>query len=717
MCAKSAKSRTTSRSKKFVALGAAVMTASALTGAALPERTADYGRAELVRLLADFRPFGTDPAAIPDLTNGLGAAGSAASQQALDRLARLIVANVDLGGLAQATGVDPNGLVGNTTNDLLSHALGAALGGVTLNGDDLVPALVPAISQLGWLSNYAPPVAGAVGATIAGGSLGGLLGNVGVNLDDPLNSSADPGVNVVTTGALFALLKVLGGENGWVPASPDSIAQEVNGTGYDTVDWTGDQLSSVLWILYYVPSVSHYILTDITDTLNTVDLAQVRLTPVIGVGLGALAAGGAYQQVAADLKNQPGGAAYTGTDSSLLGSFTVMPMVLLLNPGRANGGVLARAYPIFRLLGIDTVTPETEVSSSGGQPVELLGHDTGLAIGGANLIPVKFDVGIQNNPISDFAAWPNPVTLANNAAALMFPTYVLRGADLANIDDEFASQISQQTPGTLPTDDRGLALNFYLTVPVAGAPVLEPTYLAVDAINLLTGANLNNPIGTALNPFLTSAGNLGYTDTVRTADGQYVRTFDDTGVPTAFFSFPDLDWSKVPGDLANSLRVGVEQALSDGLVNPGPAHVNALKELLDSLNGGNPTSAGTSGLTDALVDNALDSIVSSPSTDSSPTVPLSSQTAGAATQPTEAKHPLREALTELSQSVTPRPKATAGITGSDHQAPIKKAVKKAVNDVSDGVKKAVNAVKKAVKSVTKKVSDAAKPKPKANAAG
>lgn len=38
-----------------------------------------------------------------------------------------------------------------------------------------------------------------------------------------------------------------------------------------------------------------------------------------------------------------------------------------------------------------------------------------------------------------------------------------------------------------------------------------------------------NPIGTALNPFLTSAGNLGYTDTVRNDDGEYVRTFDDTG--------------------------------------------------------------------------------------------------------------------------------------------------------------------------------------------
>ena len=48
-----------------------------------------------------------------------------------------------------------------------------------------------------------------------------------------------------------------------------------------------------------------------------------------------------------------------------LGSFTILPMILVFNPGRANGGPLARAYPLFRLFGIDTVTPETHVSVQG----------------------------------------------------------------------------------------------------------------------------------------------------------------------------------------------------------------------------------------------------------------------------------------------------------------------------------------------------------------
>ena len=98
--------------------------------------------------------------------------------------------------------------------------------------------------------------------------------------------------------------------------------------------------------------------------------------------------------------------------------------------------------------------------------------------------------------------------------------------------------------------------------------MLEPTYLAVDALNLVTGGQFNNPIGTALNPVLESAGNLGYTDVDRQlVDGeyQYVRTFDDTGTPTAFFSFPDVDWEKVPGDLVNLLGVGLRDAIDQGI--------------------------------------------------------------------------------------------------------------------------------------------------------
>jgi len=120
---------------------------------------------------------------------------------------------------------------------------------------------------------------------------------------------------------------------------------------------------------------------------------------------------------------------------------------------------------------------------------------------------------------------------------------------------------------------------------------------ASDVINLVTGGEFNNPIGTALNPVLESAGNLGYTDVerVQNSDGdwEYVRTFDDTNVPTAFGSFPDVDWEKVPGDLFNLLGVGLRQAIDDGITGePGP---NALAELLKLLGLDTSSASGGSG--------------------------------------------------------------------------------------------------------------------------
>ena len=335
------------------------------------------------------------------------------------------------------------------------------------------------------------------------------------------------------------------------------------------------------------------------------------------------------------------------------------------------------------MAGIDTVTPDTEVSSSGGDAV----GDTGLSIGGANLIPLKLDIGIQNFPLSDFAAWPNPVTLANNAAALTFPTYIIRGLDATNASTSLAAQLASQIPNSLPTTVKPLSFNYYLTVPINGAPVLEPTYVAVDALNLLTGAQFNNLIGTALNPFLTSAGNLGYTDTVRDANGNYIRTFDDTGVPTAFFSFPDLNWTKVPADLANSLRVGVEQAVHDGVVNTGPPKANALKEVLDlagSVTSGTETTTETTSFAPTSI------------TETS----------------TTRRGPILNLIKDLGNSAV-APKALAANSATPRATPVRDAAKRAsdqvrktVKDVSGGLKKAADDIEK----VVKKVSDAAKPK-------
>lgn len=657
--------------KKFAALGAAAAATTALTVAVVPDSQADKDRDELLRLLADIRPFGTNPQAIPDLTGGFGSTVYGFSE----------------GGASQ----------------FLSLATPSA------------------------------------------------------------NSDPDiPGVNIITTGPLFGLLKLFGIDYGQVPALPSSIADEINGTPYLDPSFAGigsllkpDQEAAAKLALTGILIAAGMGPIDADKEVNRIlgpvaNIGDVRVVPVLGVGLGAFATGAAYQQVVDDLPNQPGGE-NSDVPAAGLGSFTVLPMVLLLNPGRANGGPLARAYPFFRLFGIDTVTPETEVSSSGGDPIKIGDIDTGLALHGANLIPIKLDVGIQNFPASDFAAWPNPVTLANNGAALLFPTYIIRGFNETAVEDSLEDQLEAQLPGSLPTSTKPLSFNYYLTVPISGAPVLEPTYLAVDALNLVTGGSFNNPIGTAFNPFLESAGNLGYTDVERNADGAYVRTFDDTGVPTAFFSFPDVEWEKVPGDLFNQLRVGIEQAIDEGLT--GNTSPNALAELLKLLGLDNSSSSSSSslglstfgGLTDGLVGNALGSALESPSeslrTTSFAPAPVGSPTTGSGEAKTVAltqgsgsptpppatgaadvtntprKVPVAEILDRLGNSVsTPR---TTAVTGAGTTSPTalrdatKQAsdgVKKTVQSVNDGLKKAVSDVQNAVKDTAKKMSDAAKPK-------
>ncbi|TPG36579.1 hypothetical protein [Mycolicibacterium hodleri] len=141
-----------------------------------------------------------------------------------------------------------------------------------------------------------------------------------------------------------------------------------------------------------------------------------------------------------ELANQPGGANNVGTDP-LAGSLTI-PMILLRNPGCANGGLFARFYPQAGLLGIDTVTPDAEASSSSdGIGLSIPVGNTGIVLGDANLIPVKIDGTVEYHPLSDVPAWPNPVSVANSAAALLFPTYLLRGITAASLTQVLDCQL------------------------------------------------------------------------------------------------------------------------------------------------------------------------------------------------------------------------------------------------------------------------------------
>lgn len=608
------------RSKKIAALGAATVTATALTVGVTPapEAAAATARAgDAVDLAADFRLF-PPPQAIPDLTFGAGQAAYDLRNEIADVIFRSIFENVNLAAFAQAAGVDPQSILERVLENLPLALLTDPifvdlLGGITLPLAAALGAL-PVINQIPLLRDLLTE-----GLNVAGlNTIGGLLDLVGLdlsNLADLTGLGERVGVNIVTSGDVFTLLKVLGTDLGWVPTLPNSVADDVDATEYLGIGVDG-LLDLVDNGVINIPGL----LTQLLDRLGLInldqipDLLKVRVPVVIGEGVGAFAAGMGYKDILAQLPYQPGGTLYDGPEAPpLLGSLTLMPMLLLQNPGRANGGLFARMYPLAKLFGIDTVTPETQVSNSGGVELPL----TNLYVGGATLIPVKIDITVQHDWLSDFAAWPNPFSLANSLAAALAPTYILRGLDtaltVASVTEQLAPQLGAITGGLLD-DDVPLALNLYATIPMDALPLLEPTYLFFDAINLLTGANLNNPIGTALGPALSSLVNLGYTDVERqwNDDGdywEYVRTFDDTGVPTAFGSFPDVNWMNVPGDVIGALAAGVRQAFEDGLVNRDGPVKNALATLLNLLGLDGGLSGGIGGLgLDGVLDQIRDSV-------------------------------------------------------------------------------------------------------------
>lgn len=541
------------RVKRAATLGAATATVTALTvGVAPPAQAAAVQRD--VRLQSGVQIF-PPPDQIPDLTGGFGTQVYNQFQTVGAQVETAFVNNFNLLALLQAAGIDPTSAVTGGLNDVL----GGALGELPVNVEDLL----------------------------------------GIDLNDPLSSA---GVNVITTGGLFTLIRLLGVDLGWVPSFPNSVADEINNTPY--LDVSLDSIFKALGLptsgLKFDSLKAALELLGITLPPLSTNAADVRIPIVAGWGFGAFAAGAAYQQVVDDLPNQPGGANYTGTNP-LLGSFTILPMFLIDNPGRANGGILARAYPLFGLLGIDTVTPDTQVQSSGtsivsGIPVVGDIPLFGLTPGGANLIPIKIDATAEYLPLSDFAAWPNPFTMANNVAAGLFPTYILRNQSLDTLGTVLVDQVVSQLGADItdyldnPGDDPQLGpkLNIYITIPANSLPLLEPTYLAYDVVNLLTGANLNNPIGTALSPVLTSLVNLGYTDvSYNPTTGIYERSLDEADVPTAFGTLPaDVDWEQVPGHLVNNLMTGIQKAISDGLVSQTPVS-NPIKTLLGLLGVGN----------------------------------------------------------------------------------------------------------------------------------
>ncbi|BBY19484.1 hypothetical protein MLIT_50760 [Mycolicibacterium litorale] len=437
-------------------------------------------------------------------------------------------------------------------------------------------------------------------------TLGPLLEALGVNLSSingPLDALELAGINLVTTGPPFGLAALFGLNLGYVPALPPLIVDEVTGT--DTVV-DGAALAAVLGpLLSQLLGPAGGALAPVLGGI----LGGARVPVVIGFGLGSLAAGIAYPQIAEY---------FTETDPS---PRTILPLILLRNPGRADGGIVARAFPLLdpflRIFGYDSVvTPEVESNGSilpSPLPPPFPQNNS--------FIPIKIDATVEYDTLSDFPSWPNPFSLVNSGAAFLFPTYILRGADVGALGDQIdvtglLGELLSPTGGTP---------NIFLTVPVDRLPVLEPFRYPTDIANFFTGGvfGFTNPFADAIEPALKILTNLGYTNVTQDMTDRlnpYPRDFTDNfgdgslvngepgGVP--FFTVPqNVDWGQVPGDLAEAFFAGVQDAFFyggiPGVRGPLGGVANPIAVLADLL--GLPSGLGgladrIPGLGDALAD-------------------------------------------------------------------------------------------------------------------
>ncbi|MCW2513425.1 MAG: hypothetical protein JWR11_2467, partial [Mycobacterium sp.] len=310
--------RSRRRRRLSVALvSAATATATAFTvGVEPPPAPAKRVAAEDVDLAAAISLLPTHDK-VPDLTGGLGNVIYDGSQAILDSLSRAIVNGINLSALAQAAGVDPRSLVQRLLADLPANLLPDIIAGLSLQ----VPLLGPALSTLtGGDRALLTTILGLVGLPeVTDGTLTGLLALLGLDLGDPLNLSGldVPGLNVVTAGPTFSVLKMLGLDLGWVPALPNSVANQINNSEYLKlgVDGVLNVVLKELNKLSDVPGVGALI-TSLGDLIASIanpltsqvpDVIDVRVVPTVGIGLGAYAAAAAYQKVLTDLALQPGG--------------------------------------------------------------------------------------------------------------------------------------------------------------------------------------------------------------------------------------------------------------------------------------------------------------------------------------------------------------------------------------------------------------------------
>lgn len=219
-----------------------------------------------------------------------------------------------------------------------------------------------------------------------------------------------------------------------------------------------------------------------------------------------------------------------------------LKFVYIASPTVPNGGIYAR----FPDLG----------------PLGLLGF---TSTGAAEQSPYdETFITIEYDPIGDFPAYANPLSLANAAAGFLYlhgdPTP--DAADLSDPDAVIVTPVSTPGGGT----------DTYILVKTEHLPLLQPFR---DFSTALNATVLTEPVFSAIEPTLKLGVDMGYTD----------RDYSDPATPTRFSLFTPPKRiietvNALPGAIqegADNVRDGLPSAASPS-TTPGPADRAAAKK-------------------------------------------------------------------------------------------------------------------------------------------
>ncbi len=283
-------------------------------------------------------------------------------------------------------------------------------------------------------------------------------------------------------------------------------------------------------------------------------------------------------------------------DDSWANGVTAIVAVMVRNPSRPGGGLLALLTPATELVGLNLSTPDGV--AEGHQAATNLGKPV---YGNSYISPDEkkilnfsvIDITAAYDFLSDAPTSLNPVSWANSAMTLVMPTYLIPdnnaaawtgalgslsplGAGIVNALGVTLDPTGGQGTKAIPVlneildwiDKIGpnlhvagvVGTNTYVTYNSGNLPLLEPFQAAPRLLSYLPGFNITTPVSSSFEDALTQLVALGYQDVnLEEKNGipTFTRGFDMGGVQAEIWKNP----------ITNEQSLQVPQALFNATIN------------------------------------------------------------------------------------------------------------------------------------------------------